>query len=98
MRFELAAATPEAAFVVRSAGLVHAYLNQCRHIPVELDWEPGRFFDSSGLYLVCATHGATYRANDGVCIEGPCTGRRLQALEAVEFDGAVWVAMQSGNE
>lgn len=98
VRFELEGATPEAAFVVRFAGQVHAYLNQCRHIPVELDWQPGRFFDASGLYLVCATHGATYRAHDGVCIEGPCVGRRLQALRVIECDAAVWVAVQSGNE
>jgi nitrite reductase/ring-hydroxylating ferredoxin subunit len=44
----------EPAFVVRYRGRVHAYLNRCGHIPVELDWNEGEFFDISGLYLICA--------------------------------------------
>jgi nitrite reductase/ring-hydroxylating ferredoxin subunit len=88
---------PLAAFAVRSAGVVRGYLNQCRHIPVELDWQPGRFFDDTGLYLICATHGATYRASDGRCAGGPCNGQGLIALQVLESDGAIWVAVQDGN-
>ena len=98
VRFELAAqAEPLAAFVVRSEGVVRGYLNQCRHVPVELDWQPGRFFDDTGLYLVCSTHGAMYRASDGACAGGPCRGQGLIALQVVEADGAVWVAVQDGK-
>ena len=86
-----------AAFVVRSEGVVRAYLNQCRHVPVELDWQPGRFFDDTGLYLICSTHGAMYRASDGACAGGPCRGQGLAALQVVETDGVVWVAVQHGN-
>lgn len=97
-RFALPGPERQTGFAVRWRSQVFAYLNQCQHIPVELDWQEGKFFDASGLYLVCATHGATYRANDGVCIDGPCIGRRLQSLQVVELDGTVWVAMKSGNE
>ncbi|HEY5635101.1 MAG TPA: Rieske 2Fe-2S domain-containing protein [Burkholderiaceae bacterium] len=97
-RFEMPGDEMVSGFAVRSEGTVYAYLNQCQHIPVELDWQLGKFFDASGLYLVCATHGATYRASDGVCVEGPCVGRRLRALRVAESGGSVWVAMQSGNE
>ncbi len=95
VRFEVEGRSgPEAAFVVRSAGRPRAYLNRCRHVPVELDWLPGQFFDESGLYLVCSTHGAMYRASDGRCEGGPCGGRPLIALQVCESDGAVWVAVR----
>lgn len=88
----------EPAFVVRHAGVVRAFLNRCAHAPVELDWPAGRFFDESGLYLTCATHGATYRPEDGLCVGGPCRGRRLQTLLARESAGRVWVAFPNGSE
>ncbi|THF67154.1 Rieske (2Fe-2S) protein [Pseudothauera nasutitermitis] len=80
-----------AAFAVRYGGKVHAYLNSCAHVPVELDLLPGHFFDLTGHYLVCAAHGAHYRAGDGFCEMGPCKGRSLRALEIVERDGQVFI-------
>ena len=46
------------AFAVRYEGKVYAYLNQCAHREVELDWDEGKFFDNDQRYLICATHGA----------------------------------------
>jgi nitrite reductase/ring-hydroxylating ferredoxin subunit len=95
VRFDLAPQSAEqpqiAAFVVRHKGHAFAYVNQCAHVPVELDWQPGRFFDDEGEHLICATHGATYRPHDGVCIAGPCRGRRLQSLDCQEHAGQIWV-------
>jgi hypothetical protein len=31
------------AFAVRCAGAVHAYLNRCAHVAMELDWQEGYF-------------------------------------------------------
>ncbi len=81
-----------AAFAVRFRGKVYAYFNRCAHVAVELDWQPGRFFDSDGLYLICATHGALYRPESGACVEGPCRGGRLEMLPVVERDGGVYLA------
>lgn len=98
VRFEVpGAGQPEPAFVVRARGEPRAFLNRCRHIPVELDWQPGKFFDGDGLYLVCSTHGAMYRAVDGRCVGGPCRGQSLVALQARDAAGAVWVAVQDGD-
>ena len=80
-----------AAFVIRYDGKVHAYLNSCAHIPVELDWMEGEFFDKAGLYLVCATHGATYEPASGHCIMGPCKGQRLIAVPVAERDGEIFL-------
>ncbi len=92
VRFEVTyAGEPTPAFAVRFDGLCRAYLNQCAHIPVELDFQEGEFFDDSGLYLVCSTHGALYAPESGACMGGPCNGRGLTALKVVEMDGQVFV-------
>ena len=99
VRFEIpvpdAPAAP--AFVVRFHGLPRAYLNRCSHLSVELDWQEGRFFDDTGLYLICSTHGALYRAADGACAGGPCRGRPLATLQACEAGGRIWVAIRTGE-
>ena len=82
------------AFVVRYAGQVYAYLNECKHVPAELDWMPGEFFDISHNYLVCATHGAYYSPATGLCLGGPCKGRSLTALAVTEIDGQVYLNEQ----
>ena len=98
MRFSvLRDGKPIPAFVIRYNGGAHAYLNQCAHIPVELDWIEGEFFESSGLYLICTTHGATYEPDSGHCIMGPCKGQRLTALEVAELDGKVYLTHSEKN-
>jgi nitrite reductase/ring-hydroxylating ferredoxin subunit len=79
----------EPAFVVRYEGAPRAFLNRCAHVPMELDWQPGVFFDASGLYLVCATHGATYHPATGACLGGPCRGRGLVTLAVTESEGSI---------
>jgi nitrite reductase/ring-hydroxylating ferredoxin subunit len=85
-------AAPIAGFVVRVRGRAHAYLNRCAHLPIELDWQPGHFFDETGLRLICATHGAVYEADTGLCVAGPCRGASLQAWRVKEEHNIVYVA------
>ncbi|WP_153099812.1 Rieske (2Fe-2S) protein [Paraburkholderia hayleyella] len=75
-------------FFVRYGGQVHGYLNRCAHVPMELDWVEGQFFESSGLYLMCATHGAIYAPDTGKCVGGPCRGGRLRPVRVEEHDTA----------
>lgn len=77
------------AFAVRFGGEVHAYLNRCAHVPVELDWQPGKFFDGSGLVLICSTHGALYDPATGGCLGGPCRRGGLEKLAVEERDGVI---------
>ena len=81
----------EPAFAIRHDGVVHAYLNRCGHIPVELDWQPGEFFDDSGLYLICSTHGALYSPQNGRCLGGRCNGNGLIPLGTIERDGNIYL-------
>lgn len=80
----------EPAFVLRFRGQVHAYLNRCAHVPVQLDWQEGMFFDSDARYLICATHGALYEPDSGYCVLGPCRGKRLVPIGVQEVDGQVY--------
>lgn len=96
VRFEIdTLREPLPAFAVRYNGRVYAYVNRCRHIGVELDWLPGRFFDDSGLYLICATHGATYLPDDGRCVAGPCRGARLTPVAVAERAGAIYLEAET---
>lgn len=92
VRFELMRfGQPRQAFVVRYDGLPRAFLNQCGHVPVELDWQEGEFFDYSRLYLICSTHGALYHPASGHCVGGRCAGRGLIPVPVVERDGHVYL-------
>lgn len=77
------------AFAVRHRGQVRAYLNRCSHVAMEMDWRPNQFFDLTGQYLVCASHGALFRPDTGQCVGGPGRGP-LVAIEVREQDGVVF--------
>lgn len=81
----------ESAFAIRVDGNVRAYLNRCAHVPTELDWNPGKFFDSEATLLICSTHGALYAPDSGRCVAGPCRGRGLVQLVLIERDGLILV-------
>lgn len=85
-------------FAVRYEGRVYAYVNRCAHVPVELDWNEGEFFDLTRDYLICATHGAHYQPNSGFCVMGPCKGQRLQALQVSERQQQVVIHLDSTNK
>ena len=76
------------AFAVRFEGQVQAYLNRCTHVAMEMDFQPDRFFDNEGRWLLCATHGATYAPDTGECVGGPCRGG-LVKITLSETDGVV---------
>ena len=77
------------AFAVRFEGQVHAYLNRCTHVAMELDWQPNRVFDATGQWLLCASHGAAYQPDTGQCASGPCHGG-LVKITLVDKGGVVY--------
>ncbi len=84
---------PIQALVLRDeTGSLVAYRNLCRHLPVPLDGGTGELLTDDRRYLVCGTHGATYRLGDGVCVEGPCEGAALESLRLRVEAGEVFVS------
>ena len=48
------------AFALRFNGVAVAYVNRCAHVPAEMDWQPGQFWDHvfRSCWLV-ASHEST---------------------------------------
>ena len=65
-------------FVARKGDALFAYWNSCPHVGTPLEWTDDEFFDVERRHLLCSTHGALFRVEDGVCIAGPCQGDRLE--------------------
>ena len=78
-------------FAIRFRASVSAFVNRCPHLGTELDWQPGEFFEESGLYLVCSTHGAIFEPDTGKCVAGPCRGASLEPLQVREREGQVFL-------
>jgi len=76
------------AFAIRFEGQPQAYLNRCTHVAMEMDFQPDQFFDASGRWLLCATHGAAYAPDTGECAGGPCRGG-LVKIALSEAEGVV---------
>lgn len=77
--------------VARRGDRVFGYVNRCPHRGVGLDWAPDRFVSADGAHLQCATHGALFRFEDGLCVAGPCTGLALGPCAVRVADRRVWV-------
>ena len=78
-------------FVHREGSSVHAFVNSCTHQGTPLDWVLDRFIGPDGEHFLCATHGALFRIEDGVCIAGPCMGDRLRPVPVLVAEG--WVVL-----
>jgi nitrite reductase/ring-hydroxylating ferredoxin subunit len=81
---------PRDAFAVCWHGRTCAYVNSCRHQAQNLDFGDGHFFDDAFDALVCCHHGARYAPDTGLCVEGPCAGKRLTALSLETRDDGLW--------
>lgn len=78
------------AFALRFDQAAVAYLNRCAHVPAEMDWQPGKFWDLDKRHIICSVHGALYDPSSGQCVGGPCWGARLHRIELKEEGGQVY--------
>jgi nitrite reductase/ring-hydroxylating ferredoxin subunit len=99
MRFDrISDGQPQACFAIRFDETARAFVNSCPHQGTELDWQPGEVFDESGLYLICATHGALFDPSTGLCVSGPCRGARLTAVAVMETADGIVLATADSDE
>lgn len=80
-------------FAVQQFGKVFVYRNRCPHLGIELEWLPDRFLDSEGELIQCATHGALFTIDTGLCIAGPCVGEALEPVPVIERDGNLYLLL-----
>lgn len=76
-------------FVVRHRDRLFGYVNICPHMRTTLDWKPDAFLNFEKTLILCATHGALFRIEDGYCVAGPCPGRSLAPVALRVEDGKV---------
>jgi len=77
--------------VVRAPAGVRVYENRCPHRGTPLDWAPDRFLDDTGEFLVCSTHAALFRIEDGECVSGPCPGESLKTRAVTLAGGRLFL-------
>lgn len=82
---------PVAFFLVRVGAAVFAYLNRCPHAGHQLNWIPHRFFNRERTLLVCASHGAAFEPDSGLCVGGPCLGDSLVSLPLAQESGRILI-------
>lgn len=70
-----------ALFVLRRGAKLYGYKNSCPHIGTPLEMQDDQFLTGDGRFIVCSTHGALFRIEDGHCLAGPCAGKSLEPLE-----------------
>ncbi len=83
-------------FAVRRGERAFVYVNACPHIGAALDAVPGRFLAADGNLIVCGTHGAAFRIEDGLCLRGPCEGRSLEPIPVEIVEGELLVPADAG--
>ncbi len=84
----------EALVLLGSDGEPRAYLNRCRHLPIPLDAGSRQFMTQDGEHLLCNTHGALYRRDDGLCVAGPCVHLTLEKLPILEENGVLFLLVR----
>ena len=82
---------PLSLFVVRRGSEIYGYVNRCPHAGHELNINPGEFLTRDGGLIMCRSHGAQFRIDDGICVFGPCPGTQLQTFDVEIIDGGVFV-------
>lgn len=85
------------AFLVRQGDAVRGYLNRCPHMGNRLDWAPHRFLNRARDLILCASHGAVFELQSGLCVGGPCLGRTLPSLRVEVVSGQVFVHLDDAG-
>jgi len=80
---------PDEIFVFRRGSRVFGYVNACPHIGTPLNIIEDKFTTRDRRFLLCQTHGARFRPEDGFCVAGPCKGQHLQGYPVWLESGSV---------
>lgn len=83
-------------FAVRRGERVFVYVNSCPHIGVPLNWRGDDFLTRDKANIICASHGAEFHIESGICFQGPCSGDSLEQVEATVTNGELLVPYDAG--
>ncbi|VUD53278.1 hypothetical protein TDB9533_01802 [Thalassocella blandensis] len=77
-------------FLVKKQQQIYAYRNSCPHLGIPLEWVTNKFLDEDGELIQCATHGALFTIEDGMCVYGPCVNQSLTRVSVQEIQGSIY--------
>jgi nitrite reductase/ring-hydroxylating ferredoxin subunit len=81
----------KAFLAVRKGKRAFVYINSCPHTGAPLDFHPGQFLNLDKTLIMCSTHGALFRIEDGFCLSGPCAAKSLEPVLTEVKDGRVYL-------
>lgn len=84
----------ESFMVIRKGQTAFVYINSCPHIGAPLDLAPGRFLTPDKSMIICSTHGALFRIEDGFCLSGPCAEKTLTQIPVRIHEGEIYLTGQ----
>lgn len=74
-------------FVVRHKGQLYGWWNACPHISgAPMAWRKDAYLNGKRTHISCHAHGALFEIETGICIQGPCLGKTLEAVKLIEND------------
>lgn len=79
-------------FVVRRGDDVVGYVDRCPHWELPLAQTLDDYLAPGGDHIACSWHGALFEVDSGVCVGGPCVGRRLIPWPLAVEDGTIVTA------
>jgi nitrite reductase/ring-hydroxylating ferredoxin subunit len=68
-------------FVVRRGETAFVYLDQCPHEGSHMAWRRHEYLNAARDRIVCNAHGAQFEVETGLCVVGPCLGKRLRPID-----------------
>ena len=75
--------------MVRKGERAFGFRDRCPHAGMPLAAFGDRYLTREGDLIFCASHGALFRLEDGVCVGGPCAGASLTPWPVRIESGAV---------
>ena len=69
--------------VVRKDDRIHAYFDACPHYgDTPMAWRTNAYLNAAGSRIVCASHGAEFEIETGLCVAGAAVGKSLRRAPA----------------
>jgi len=75
-------------------GAIRAFVNECPHLRMPLNWAPDTFMLRGQSLLICAHHGAQFDLGSGKCIGGACRGTDLKRVRISINGDSIWLAQK----
>lgn len=84
-------------FVVRKDDAAYAYVNDCPHQGLPLNWKQDVFLTYDSARILCVMHGATFRIETGEVVSGPMPADcRLLKVPITVESGEIRLAPREG--